>query len=312
MKGKKKIIQVVIMLIVLAVLMIPAINPFLSDAGKAALTAQLQDTFAGLLGGAGMLTPARLITAASVILLVWLVCMLLCWILNLVAKKKHNSRSMAGLFTSLVKFLGFIAGGSWALAVLGVNLTGIFASLGIVSLIIGFGAQSLIEDAVTGMFIIFEGQYHVGDVIVLDGFRGTVRHIGIRTTCIEDSGGNLKIVNNSDIRNMQNRSRNLSVVVCDLSTSYDADLREIERVIYATLPKMYKRNSKLFVTPPRYAGVESLGESSVVLRILADVEEDNYFVGYRTLNREVKLMCDENGIEIPFNQLVVHQAGNNT
>lgn len=311
MKGKKKIIQVVIMLIVLAVLMIPAINPFLNDSAKAAVTAQLQDTFGGLLGGTGALTPARVITAVCVVLIVWLVCMLLCWILDGIAKKNRNSRSMAGLFTSLVKFLSFIVGGSWALGVLGVNLTGIFASLGIASLIIGFGAQSLIEDAVTGMFIIFEGQYHVGDIIVLDGFRGTVRRIGIRTTVIEDSGGNLKIVNNSDIRNMQNRSRNLSVVVCDLCTSYDADLREIERVIVATLPKMYKRNSKLFVTPPRYAGVESLGESSVVLRIVADVEEENFFVGYRTLNREVKLMCDENGIEIPFNQLVVHQAAEN-
>jgi len=307
---KKKIIQTVIILALLAFLLIPSLNPFLDDAGKAAVTAQLQDTFGGLFGGAGMLTPARLISAAAIILLVWLVCSIVIWSLKWLEGKHSRSRSMTGLFVSLVKFLGFIVGGVWALSILGVNLTGIFASLGVASLIIGFGAQSLIEDAVTGIFIIFEGQYQVGDIIVLDGFRGTVKHIGIRTTCIQDTGGNQKIVNNSDIRNIQNRSKCSSIAVCDLSISYDTDIREVEKVLAATLPKLHAKYSKLFLAAPRYLGVESLGESSVVLRIVADVAEEDFFLGYRTLNREMKLMCDANNIEIPFNQLVVHQAEN--
>ena len=305
---KKKIIQTIVLLALIAFLLIPGINPFLDDAAKASVSAQIQDTFGGLLGGTGMLTPARLICAAAVILIVWLLCSLVIWLLSWFVTKNRNSRSMVGLFVSLIKFLGFIIGGVWALGVLGVNLAGIFASLGIASLIIGFGAQSLIEDAVTGIFIIFEGQYQVGDIIVLDGFRGTVKRIGIRTTCIEDTGGNLKIVNNSDIRNMQNRSRNASVAICDLCISYDADIREVEKVIAATLPMIHTKYSNLYLTAPRYMGVESLGESSVVLRIAADVAEENFYVGYRTLNREMKLMCDKHNIEIPFNQLVVHQA----
>ena len=305
---KKKIIKTLIILIVLAFLLIPAINPFLDGDAKAAVTAQIQNSFGGLLGGTGMLTPANLICAVAVVLLMWLVCDLLVAILNWFANKKRSSRSMMGLFASLVKFLCVIIGGVWALGILGVNLTGIFASLGVASLIVGFGAQSLIEDAVTGIFIIFEGQYRVGDIIVLDGFRGTVKRIGIRTTVIEDSGGNQKIVNNSDIRNVQNRSNNASVAVCDLSISYDADIREVEKVIAATLPSLHAKYSHLFLSAPRYMGVESLGESSVVLRIVADVTEENFFLGYRTLNREMKLMCDRHNIEIPFNQLVVHQA----
>ena len=305
---KKKLIKTIVILIVLAFLLIPAINPFLDDAAKAAVSAQLQNTFGGLVGGSGMLTPANLICAAAVILLVWLACDLVIVILNWSAKKHHKSRSMVGLFVSLTKFLGFIVGAVWALSILGVNLTGIFASLGIASLIIGFGAQSLIEDAVTGIFIIFEGQYRVGDIIVLDGFRGTVKKIGVRTTCIEDAGGNQKIVNNSDIRNVQNRSKNTSVAVCDLCISYGADIREVEKVIAATLPALHAKYSNLFLSAPRYMGVESLGESSVVLRIVADVTEENFFLGYRTLNREMKLMCDRHNIEIPFNQMVVHQA----
>lgn len=309
---KKKLIKSVILLVVLVALMLPSINPFLDSAQKAAAVAQLQDAFGGLLGGVGVLTPARLLSALAVVVLMWLICNTITMVLEYISEKKRRSRSMAGLFTSLTKFICIIVGGVWTLSILGVNLTGIFASLGIASLVIGFGAQSLIEDAVTGIFIIFEGQYHVGDIIVLDGFRGVVKHIGIRTTIIEDAGGNHKIVNNSDIRNMQNRSRNASVAVCDLSISYDAKLAEVEKVIYETLPRIYKKHSKLFITPPRYMGVESLGESSVVLRIVGDVNEEDFFIGYRTLNREMKLMCDEHGIEIPFNQIVVHQADKNS
>ncbi|MGM9601988.1 MAG: mechanosensitive ion channel family protein [Faecousia sp.] len=308
MKCTKKLIFVLIALALLAFLLIPSINPLLDEAGKNAVSAQIQSTFGGLFGGSGTLTPARIICAVAVILLVWLVCTLVCWLLKLFGEKSRRSISVVGLFISLVKFIGFVVGAVWALGIVGVNLTGIFASLGIVSLIIGFGAQSLIEDAVTGIFIIFEGQYKVGDIIVLDDFRGTVKSIGIRTTRIEDNGGNVKIVNNSDIRNLQNRSQNSSVAVCDLSVSYGAKLKEVEKVLKETLPKIYERHSDLYLSVPRYAGVESLGESSVVLRVIADVSEENFFVGYRTLNRELKLMCDENNIEIPFNQLVIHQA----
>lgn len=310
MKAAKKIIQVVLMIAILAVLLTPSINPLLNAETKTATAAQLQNTFGGLAGGTGPVSVASLISAAAVILIVWLAGILVCGLMRWVAKKNHKSRSMVGLFISLVKFVGVIVAGVWALGILGVNLAGIFASLGVASLIIGFGAQSLIEDAVTGIFIIFEGQYQVGDIIVLDDFRGTVKSIGIRTTVIEDAGGNQKIVNNSDIRNMQNRSRNTSVAVCDLSISYDAKIADVETVIAEQLPRIYEKHPNLYLSVPRYAGVESLGESSVVLRIVADVTEENYYVGYRTLNREIKLMCDQHGIEIPFNQIVVHQAKN--
>jgi len=310
MKGSNKIVLFVVLAVVLLLLVNPQWFPFLGSVIQGDIATQLQENFGNLFVDTGMLTPGKLISAAAAAIFVWLINIVICWFWELFSHRSKHTRSMAGLFTSLTNFICVIVGAVWVLGILGVNLAGIFASLGIASLIVGFGAQSLIEDAITGIFIIFEGQYHVGDIIVLDDFRGTVKHIGIRTTTIEDTGGNLKIVNNSDIRNVQNRSRNSSVAVCDLCISYDADIREVEKVIFATLPRLYKKHSKLFVTPPRYMGVESLGESSVVLRIVADVAEKDFFLGYRTLNREMKIMCDENGIEIPFNQLVVHQAEN--
>jgi len=283
-------------------------NPLVAANTRAEVFSQLQETFGGLFGGTGLLTPAKLISAATVVVVVWLINILICWILEQIGKNNQKSLSVIGLFTSLCRFICVIVGGVWALGVLGVNVAGIFASLGIASLIVGFGAQSLIEDMISGIFIIFEGQYHVGDIIVLDEFRGYVRNIGIRTTSIEDDGGNFKICNNSDIRNLQNRSMNRSIAVTNLCISYNADIPTVENIILAALPDMFERNKDVWLSVPRYVGVDNLGESSVELRFLVDVDEQNFFSGRRRLNRELKILLDKNNIEIPFNQIVVHKG----
>lgn len=283
-------------------------NPMLSETLRSEVISQLQETFGGLFGGVGVLTPARLISAATVIVIVWLINILICWILEKIGENNQKSLSVVGLFTSLCKFICFIIGGVWSLGVLGVNIAGIFASLGIASLIVGFGAQSLIEDMISGIFIIFEGQYHVGDIIVLDEFRGTVRNIGIRTTSIEDDGGNFKIVNNSDIRNLQNRSMNRSITATTVCISYDADIPQVEKVIVDALPEMFERNKDVWLSVPKYIGVDNLGESSVELKFIVEVTEANFFGARRRLNRELKILFDKHGIEIPYNQIVVHQS----
>ena len=309
MKGKN-VVKGIVLAVVLILLVNPGWIPFFDGATKQSITAALQNAFGGLLGGTGMLTLANIIAALAVVALMWLVCIVVCGILETMAKKGKQRRSMAGLFTSLTKFLCVIAGGVWALGILGVNLAGVFASLGIASLIIGFGAQSLIEDAISGIFIIFEGQYNIGDIIVLDEFRGTVKNIGIRTTCVEDEGGNLKIVNNSDIRNLQNRSLNRSIAVCDIGITYGARVEDVEKVILAALPEMYERNKDVFLAAPVYKGVESLADSAVVLRVVVDATEANFFPARRRLNREMKILFDDHGIEIPFPQLVIYKGEN--
>lgn len=308
MRAKKRITLALVLLVLLALLVFPGWIPFLDEGSELAVTTQIQKSFGGLFGGMGVLTPARLISAAAVLVFMALISLLICWALELVSKNGKHRKSMAGLFISLTKFICTIVAVVWALGILGVNLAGVFASLGVASLIIGFGAQSLIEDAVTGIFIIFEGQYNVGDIIVLDDFRGTVKNIGIRTTSIVDAGGNLKIVNNSDIRNLQQRSRQASVAVCDVGISYSADLVKVEKILAESLPEIYERHRDLFLSVPHYVGVEELAASSVVIRVVADVTEEDYFAARRALNREMKLLLDSKGIEIPFTQVVVHQA----
>ena len=109
---------------------------------------------------------------------------LLLFVLQLVKPKKHRTGSVLSLICSLIKYAAFIAVICFGLTILGVNITTIIASIGILALIVGFSAESLIADIVTGTFMLLENQYNVGDIVEVNGFRGVVTSIGIRTTCI--------------------------------------------------------------------------------------------------------------------------------
>ncbi len=261
-----------------------------------------------LISGSLQLSASRLLNVLLAVCIVWLCYIVLCWILSLFAKRNNRSASIATLFMGLLKYIAFIVAIIWGLGILGVSMTAVFAGVGIIGLALGFGAQTLIEDIITGFFIIFEGQYGIGDIIVLDDFRGVVRSIGVRTTVLEDAGGNLKIVNNSDIRNLQNRSCNPSLAICDVDVSYSTDLAALEKMLPPELNRMYEENRDLYLSAPAYMGVEELGESGVHLKFKVSVKEDNVFVAKRRLNRDLRVLFAEKGVDIPFPQVVVHQG----
>ncbi len=220
--------------------------------------------------------------------------------------KETRARTVCSLTRSILSYAAVLLSVYFGLRALGVDVTASLASVGVVTLIIGFGAQSLIEDVLTGIFLIAEGRYNVGDILVLDDFRGKVVDISVRTTTLEDAGGNHKIINNSEIRNFQNRSQKTSLAVSTVSVGYDADLRAVETVIADALPAMFEENRAVFLDVPQYIGVEELGESGVVLKFIVSATEENVFAARRALNRSLKLLFDEKGIDIPYPQLTVH------
>ncbi len=303
----KQIVTILILAALLALVVNPSLLPFISDEAASAIRAGLADTFGLFRGGEGGFSLPVLFSCLAILLGVWALSALVRLLLEHTVKRSRG-RTVATLAVSVIKYASVIVVILWCLSRMGVNVAGIFAGLGILTLVIGFGAERLIEDIITGVFIIFEGQYNIGDIIVLDDFRGTVRKIGVRTTTIEDAGGNLKIINNSDIRNLQNRSQNPSIAVSDVGISYGARVEDVEKVLEAELPKMLERNAALFKDAPRYCGVQSLGASAVVLRVIVHCDEENVFSAQRALNRELKILFDDNGIEIPFTQVVVHDA----
>ncbi len=259
-----------------------------------------------LIQRSGRITLAHIVTLVVSLCIVWLIYTILRLLLNVLADRSERSKTVTSMLAGMLKYIAVIAAVVWGLSILGVNTTAVLAGVGILGLILGFGAQSLIEDIITGIFIIFEGQYDIGDIIILDDFRGIVRNIGVRTTVIEDAGGNLKIVNNSDIRNLQNRSRILSLAVCDVDVSYDTDLDKLEKMLNEELPRLHHKD--LYVTAPYYKGVETLGASGVTVRIVADVKEVNIFPAQRRLNQDVRMLLHKKGVEIPFPQVVVHNG----
>lgn len=304
MKTRKFIIQSILLVVIIVLLSHPEWLP-LSETTSYTMKELISTYFGGTVVS---VTFAQILAVVLMVCIIWLVCSVLTFIIRSVTLKRSRTQTVASLALSLIKYAGVLAGLIWGLTIIGVNVNTILASLGIVGLIVGFGAQSLIEDVITGIFIIFEGQYDIGDIIVLGDFRGTVKSINVRTTVIEDTGGNLKIINNSDIRNLQNRSKNASLAISEVGVSYNTDIRKLENVIAENMPKMYEAHKDLYLNQPKYLGVQQLADSSVVLRFSVDVDENNIFMAQRMLNRDLKLMLDENGFEIPFPQVVVHKG----
>lgn len=207
---------------------------------------------------------------------------------------------------SFIKYIAVIALIFAVLSVWGVNTAALIAGIGILSLIVGLGAQPLIEDIIAGLFIVFEHVFDVGDIIVVDGFRGTVKEIGIRTTQIEDAGGDVKVVNNSDIRTLVNMTSQLSLAISEVDIEYGESLERVELVIRDNLESIGK-NVPDIVEGPFYLGVAKLGSSGVTLRFTAKCPEMQKFQVERDMNRQLKLMFDKNDINIPFTQVVVHE-----
>ena len=251
---------------------------------------------------------AKLIVLLLMLSVMYVITSILKIIINKLASTNKRGLTVSQLLLSILRYLTVIVGAVWALAILGVNVSAILASLGIAGLILGFGAQSLIEDVITGIFIIFEGQYDIGDIIVLDDLRGKVVRIGVRTTTIQDDGGNLKIVNNSDIRNLQNRSVNHSLAITTCEVHYNTDLSFVDKVLKENLPKLKDKHLDLYLSVPEFMGVEGLNASGVELKFKVLVEEANVFAAKRELNRDIFEIFTANNIEIPFPQVVVTRA----
>ena len=236
----------------------------------------------------------------------WLLIVLIRWLLTKLWAHSSRATTIIKLMNSFIKYLIAIIAIMLVLNAWGVDTATLLASAGILSLVIGLGAQSLIADIIAGMFIVFEGEFQVGDIVIIDGWRGTVDEIGIRTTKIIDWQGNIKIVNNSQISSIINQSKELSVTTCVVSVDYRESIPRVELVIKDNLERIKEAIPEI-VDGPYYKGVDSLGDSSVNLLFIATVKESDYFVVQRALNREIKLIFDENNISIPFPQVTVNQ-----
>ena len=228
-------------------------------------------------------------------------------IMSVLKTENRRTQSVISIVGNALRYITAVVILGWGLTILGADVGTVVAGIGILALIIGFGANSLIADLVTGVFMIFENQYNIGDYIEVGGFRGKVTSIGIRTTCIEDPGGNVKIINNSDMSNILNRSDHSSKAVSTIGIPYETDLEALEEKIPGMLKEIYDRHSDVMLSEPKYLGVDELADSAVVLKFIAEVDDKNIYSAGRVLNRELFLCFRKVGVNVPFPQVDVHQ-----
>jgi moderate conductance mechanosensitive channel len=188
----------------------------------------------------------------------------------------------------------------------GVDIKAILAGAGVVGLAIGFGAQSLVKDIITGFFIIFENQFSVGDTVRITNFEGTVEEIGLRTTKIKSWTGELHILPNSSITEVTNFSVHNSIAVVDLSIAYEEDIDKAQTIIQEVV-KNAKPNYPEMVKEPEVLGVQMLGASEVVIRVTAEVLPMTHFKIARELRKTLKHELEVAGIEIPYPKMVTYQ-----
>ena len=217
-----------------------------------------------------------------------------------------QSDTIIQLLKSLVKYVGALFVFFYSLSLFGVDTSTLLASAGILTVVIGLGANSLVSDVIAGLFIILEGEFKVGDIVTIDNYRGTVVEIGIRTTKIEDPSGNIKIINNKDVTGVINMTRRYSYTGINVSIEYGESLERVEAVLAKELPEVAKRVKEI-KEGPYYKGVVSLGDSGVELKIIALCAEADRIQLERDLNREIKLIFDKHNINIPFPQVVVNK-----
>ncbi|MCR5790955.1 MAG: mechanosensitive ion channel family protein [Lachnospiraceae bacterium] len=211
------------------------------------------------------------------------------------------------LIKSTIKYvfaIGFII---FILSQIGISATAILASAGVLTMVIGLGAQSITADLISGMFLIFERTFDVGDAITIDGKTGIVTEIGLRTTKMIANGDTL-IVNNSSVKSVINRSGDLSKISVVISIPNRSNIKEVEELLHANLPKMWHKIDGL-VRVPKYKGISNLPPNQISLSFSLHTISYKRSEVRMAFLRQMKLLFDENGIEISGGTIISDDFG---
>lgn len=201
----------------------------------------------------------------------------------------------------VVYFISFIM----VLETFTLEVGALLAGAGVAGLAIGFGAQNLVRDIISGFFIIFEDQFSVGDYIKTSGVEGFVEEIGLRTCKVKAWTGEIHILPNGNVTQVTNYSIYNSIAVVDVSVAYEEDIEKAEEAISNLLKELPARYEQIKQVP-ELLGVQNLGASDVVMRVISEVQPMEHWVVARVLRKEIKNRLDEVGIEIPFPRMVMY------
>lgn len=193
------------------------------------------------------------------------------------------------------------------LGVIGIDLGPFLATAGIAGIALGFGAQSLVKDCISGLFMLLEDQYGIGDVVDLGEAVGTVEQVTLRTTVLRGIDGTVWHVPNGEVVRVGNRSQLWSMAVIDVSVAYDADLERATEIIASTADAVCADEewADRVLEPPTVLGVEELGLDGVTIRLTIKTAPGAQWALQRVLRKRLKDALDAQGIDIPFPQRTV-------
>lgn len=216
-----------------------------------------------------------------------------------------RSNTVAEILKKLVKYLLYFLGIVMVLEMFNINTTSILATAGIGGLAIGFGAQSLVKDIITGIFIFLEDQYSVGDLVQIGSFQGVVEELGLRVTKLRDFSGELHIIPNSSIQIVTNKTRGPMRALVKISIAYEESVDRVISILEEVCEEIKATNESI-IEGPSVLAVSNLGEYGVDITIVAKVTPGEQWATEREIRKKVKETFDKQGIEIPYPKRIVY------
>ena len=235
-------------------------------------------------------------------------------------RAEQRMNALTSVLRSVATAVIFTIGAFLIIGEFGLNLAPLLAGAGIVGIALGFGAQSLVKDFLSGLFILVEDQFGVGDIVDLDQqTAGTVEAVSLRTTRLRSVDGTVWHVPNGDIRRVGNKSQHWSRALLDVEVAYDTDIEHAKGVIKRVADELWHERDDILEEPEVW-GVERLGPNAIVIRLVVKTRPSDQYDVSRELRQRLKEAFDTEGIEIPFPQQVVwhrepreeHAAGDET
>ncbi len=225
------------------------------------------------------------------------------------AYEEKREKTLIDIIRTALKFVIWLMAGLMILQEIGVNIAPLLAGAGVVGVALGFGAQSLVQDAFRGLFIIFENQYRVDDVVQINSdLSGVVEKITLRATVLRDLDGNVHHISNGNINTATNMTMDFAKVNIDIGISYNSDIAKVEKIINETGETMAKHADwkDAIIEPPMFLRVDSFDDSAITVKILGKTTADMRWDVAGEFRKRLKNAFDENNIEIPFPQIVIH------
>ncbi|MFA6032286.1 MAG: mechanosensitive ion channel family protein [Myxococcota bacterium] len=224
--------------------------------------------------------------------------------------REKRAHTLIGIMNTTAQVIALLVFVYTLLRELGVNVAPLLAGAGIAGIAVGFGAQTIVKDIFNGFFILFENQFRQGDVIRIGDVTGTVEEMRLRTTILRDVHGSKHIIPNSQISQVSNLSFQWSVAVIDVGVSYSADIDRVAEVLGRVGRTMGAEAewSGRILEPVKVLGVESFGDSAVNMRAVIKTQAQEQWAVAREYRKRLKAAFDAEGIEMPYPQMVVHQA----